>query len=304
MAHAHDRTLLSSLAFGDPDKKDPLHDLGCQYIARPEVMSAMGMTHAHSFKASPFDGWEKHPTSEKYWFKGQEVLLETEIASRPGQDVSLDLPIKAGRATFDSMLVKGEGKYATTIGFIDVVVSRYVEFFGCVVKAKGYRIFGTQEEAVQYINSWGYAYVEGKISKVCAVTEANLKREVLHDWREQERITQEMLTAPSPEGWRTPNFLTVSDRHTREDISLLFVEVKIKEVSLGDVLRQVNLYRGYAQLHYGRTEWLVACAFEMSSSFIDGLRSQNIQVVHLGENFRKWATEQRSVGPAVPVLSL
>lgn len=32
MSHAHDKTLLSSLGFADPDKREPLHDRGCQFI--------------------------------------------------------------------------------------------------------------------------------------------------------------------------------------------------------------------------------------------------------------------------------
>lgn len=33
MAHSHDRTLLASLGFSDPDKREPLHDLACEYLS-------------------------------------------------------------------------------------------------------------------------------------------------------------------------------------------------------------------------------------------------------------------------------
>jgi hypothetical protein len=33
MAHAHDQTLLSRLGFNDPDRRNHIHDLACQYIA-------------------------------------------------------------------------------------------------------------------------------------------------------------------------------------------------------------------------------------------------------------------------------
>lgn len=39
--HSHDRTLLSSLGFSDPDKKDRTHDLACQYLAQPGVACGM-----------------------------------------------------------------------------------------------------------------------------------------------------------------------------------------------------------------------------------------------------------------------
>ncbi len=35
LMHAHDRTLISRLGFADPDKKEPLHDLACRYLALP-----------------------------------------------------------------------------------------------------------------------------------------------------------------------------------------------------------------------------------------------------------------------------
>ena len=33
MTHSHDRTLLASLGFSDPDKREPLHDLACEYLS-------------------------------------------------------------------------------------------------------------------------------------------------------------------------------------------------------------------------------------------------------------------------------
>lgn len=36
MTHSHDRTLLASMGFADPDKREPLHDLACEYLAEPE----------------------------------------------------------------------------------------------------------------------------------------------------------------------------------------------------------------------------------------------------------------------------
>lgn len=37
MAHTNDRTLLASLGFADPDKKDRRHTLACQYLCQPDV---------------------------------------------------------------------------------------------------------------------------------------------------------------------------------------------------------------------------------------------------------------------------
>jgi hypothetical protein len=35
MAHSHDRTLIASLGFADPDKHDQMHDLACEFLAEP-----------------------------------------------------------------------------------------------------------------------------------------------------------------------------------------------------------------------------------------------------------------------------
>jgi len=36
MTHSHDRTLLASLGFSDPDKREQLHDLACEYLTETE----------------------------------------------------------------------------------------------------------------------------------------------------------------------------------------------------------------------------------------------------------------------------
>ena len=41
MSHTHDRTLLASLGFQDPDKKDRRHTLACQYLCQPEVATRL-----------------------------------------------------------------------------------------------------------------------------------------------------------------------------------------------------------------------------------------------------------------------
>jgi hypothetical protein len=38
---ATDRTLLAILGFQDPDRKDPMHDWACQYLAQPEVLGRL-----------------------------------------------------------------------------------------------------------------------------------------------------------------------------------------------------------------------------------------------------------------------
>jgi hypothetical protein len=39
--HTHDRTLIASLGFNDPDKKNVLHDLACAYLTQTEVIRSI-----------------------------------------------------------------------------------------------------------------------------------------------------------------------------------------------------------------------------------------------------------------------
>ncbi len=247
MAYSHDRTLLASLAFADPDKKDPLHDLGCQYIGRPEVVAALGGTREHTFQVGPFDGWTKHPQNLEYWYRCSEVVREDELAKRPGTIVTRTFPVVVnGTPAIDVMLTKGEGKYATTIGFIDTIVPRGIKYQAAETEVlQGqYRDFSTEEEAQRYA-VLGNKLLEG----------------------------HSLCPRGAGSSWRVSAFETKAVGERCHETSLLLVEVKIKEVGVGDVLRQVNLYRAYADMRGWGSDWLVACAFKMSSSFIEGLRS-------------------------------
>jgi hypothetical protein len=39
--HSHDRTLISRLGFDDPDKRNPRHDLACQYLTECDVIGKL-----------------------------------------------------------------------------------------------------------------------------------------------------------------------------------------------------------------------------------------------------------------------
>jgi len=41
MTHSHERTLLANLGFGDKDKRNPRHDLACQYLAQAPVFAKL-----------------------------------------------------------------------------------------------------------------------------------------------------------------------------------------------------------------------------------------------------------------------
>ena len=92
--HSHDRTLLASLGFADPDKRNPLHDEMCTYLAQESTIRALCLACWPKGLSKPYRG-----------------ELTAEISAKQ-----------------ESMITKGEGKYMSTIGFADVLVD--IEFTG------------------------------------------------------------------------------------------------------------------------------------------------------------------------------
>lgn len=85
---SQDRTLLANLGFADQDKKNPLHDKACYYLATPKVSTELAGSLI---------------VDEKFRVKGN---AKTEI---------------------EHPLSKGNGQYKTTIGFIDVLIQQEIE---------------------------------------------------------------------------------------------------------------------------------------------------------------------------------
>jgi hypothetical protein len=117
---SHDRTLLSSLGFNDPDKKDPRHDLACRYIGQPEIAGKVLTTFnvpLHVSKVSQND----------FEFEGEE-----------SQTLTLQ------KASYEWPLSKGDGQYKVTIGFLDVLLRSELAAF-----SKG------RQRSKYYFSPWG-----------------------------------------------------------------------------------------------------------------------------------------------------
>ena len=250
MAHAHDNTLLSRLSFADPDKKEPFHDLGCQYIVQPHIVAALGL-----------------------------------------------------KTRLDMLVSKGEGKYKTTIGFIDAAFSVAFAYEGeKKVQSPFVREFTCYRDAVNYIKEHGiYGDEPEEARPYIDERRFTFAQEQLAIGRDRPGVFSAAYLAPyervvrhgvGPEIWKTSEYVVVAATQWKgkEDIC---VEVKIKPVGLGEILRQIGLYREYVSAN----RWILAAAFEMSADFVETLRSENIVAVHLGDNFRKWAAE-RQVAPS------
>lgn len=68
------------------------------------------------------------------------------------------------------------------------------------------------------------------------------------------------------------------------------IEVKISPVSLGDIIRQVNLYAEYQT----GTHWLVVTEFSLSPEDVATLKSASIRHRRLGGKFSEYVKERES----------
>jgi hypothetical protein len=98
--HAHERTLLARLGFADPDRRDPLHDIACRYLAMPEV----------SLRVAKLLDLEY--SNRTHCFRPDYVYEMKSETSRYLKEV---------RSVFEYEIDKGVGQYRTTIGFIDLL---------------------------------------------------------------------------------------------------------------------------------------------------------------------------------------
>jgi len=92
------------------------------------------------------------------------------------------------------------------------------------------------------------------------MSETRIKELPWSDWREESALREHRLPC------------------------LLGVEVKIRPVGVGEILRQVNLYREYQPT----TTWVAATAFPMTAADVASLREQKVRHALLGRGFEEF----------------
>jgi hypothetical protein len=98
--HSQKRTMLASLGFADPDRREHLHELACQYLATPDALRRL-IKHL---------GLECGPIPD-------EVSGESVESSQVYREVT------SRQVRHEYEIAKGFGAYRTTIGFADLVVT-------------------------------------------------------------------------------------------------------------------------------------------------------------------------------------
>jgi hypothetical protein len=78
------------------------------------------------------------------------------------------------------------------------------------------------------------------------------------------------------------------------------VEVKILPIGVGDLLRQVNLYREYVPDH----SWIVVTAYDISPADKAALMAEGVRHLRLGPAFDDWCREQERLRAEAPADSM
>lgn len=284
--HSHDRTLLAKLGFADQDKQDPRHDLACQYLTTLEVMERIV-----AFVTAPFiKSVDKTCTTTvltKDEYNHWNDKYGTVFRGRKWTSVG-----GTGNPSLEHPLSKGDGQYKTTIGFLDVVIPYKIRTDWDGENGKAVREEVWEDSLGKSYSNWNEA--SEAMSKVRAEFPQFDRGINYHEWDDKCRTHPEWPNSRIryPVEWR------VCRRHEYDDRKLV-VEVKITPLGLGDIIRQLKLYREFdfsVAGTYARTpiDWVVATAFPLSDSEVSILRDrEKIHHVRLGSSFEKWAEWQK-----------
>ena len=176
--HSHDRTLLASLGFSDPDKKNRRHDYACQFLAKAENAVAI----MHRLMGSRI--------LTKEAFHRIDALV---VAANNGDALSLrrlneiwatyDTPpispesVSLWRSAIEAPISKGEGQYKSTIGFADVLLDLNSKYLFVLRMSESF------PEKAHWVSGRKKVLVEVKIHPVdvgAIIRQLNLYREHYH----------------------------------------------------------------------------------------------------------------------------
>lgn len=122
-------------------------------------------------------------------------------------------------------------------------------------------------------------------------------REVVKDGRGELRVDSRVespVTKGEDRYKTTIGFLDVKTKWWVSDVPLgtMVVEVKVKPTGVGDIIRQINLYREYVQAN----AWILASCFDLDAGQVATLEHARIKPIRLGDGFAKWFEERSGHG--------
>jgi hypothetical protein len=270
MTYAHDKTLLARLGFQDPDAREPLHDLGCEYIAlERSTISLQKLIH----------GDLPEIVNTNLQFETSEGINFNNEFIRNKMNLNITEVELVASSRVEVPLTKGQDQYKVTVGFLDVFSSweRRAHQVGSLTKPNSKEIRG------RWTNK-----TTGKVTQKPDFRDP----EITPDQR-----TRSILEFEDAHQWTPAHcvmidpVVTLVDEWVTKNASSFSVEVKIQSIGIGDLLRQMNLYREYLP---SQTPVVVAVAFDTNDYFRSALEREGIHLVRLGDNFTTWAAKQSS----------
>jgi hypothetical protein len=279
VAHSHDRTLLARLGFADPDKREPRHDLACQHLALPENHERLARMMA-----------------EPMWAKsaGPGKRVDRVYCPHVGGDVNRTFRFERTferlaplAPALEVLIGKGEDQYRTTVGFLDAVLPftfvevRRGEFDGAWVAA---------EHIEARVPKYNPRDADGRVKvERCDLPEEHRTAFPARGVYVEARVEGNGFICS------VPLYRASSRAASEEEIhkSRIAVEVKIGRVGVGEVLRQIGLYREHMRSAY----WVVAAPYTLDATDLATLRAAGVAFVRLGPKFDAWCAARAAEAP-------
>ena len=278
--HAYDRTMLTRLGFADPDKKNPTHDLACQYVAEN---AASILDQVVQLKPQPID-----VTNDGARYVGARTLS-----------------VQARKPVLEQAISKGQYQYKTTIGFIDVVLP-----YDIMSEDHGeYQFSWTYQTLADHLDSsrdtlrWHTPYHD---CSWCRNHSLSLRDTYLHEVVQplHERLRTITSEAQIADLKNRPILYTGAyEGSSTLSRGALIIEVKTTPTGVGEILRQINLYREYTDYitfdhvkdYRGKFEcrWLLTALFPLKPIDVEALQREGVECVRLGEKFKTWCAQQQ-----------
>lgn len=266
MTHSHDRTLLARLGFQDPDLKEPIHDLACEYIALEE--NALTLQEL----VAPMDMEKLNNSVNKSTSSGYFTRSVTETK------------VKITSSNVEVAISKGADQYKTTIGFLDASIN-----WTSKVRAVGSFIEIKDEAVPTY---WIDKDSRKKIPEIDVpkypwnLSTHEITSEIIEMWNKFQK-THFQVTGEWAKVTSDP--IQVNDWLDGPE-GRIAIEVKIHQISVGELVRQMNLYREhiYSSHDHRRIDLVVCVAFDVDGYYRDALTRERITLIKLGDKFHAW----------------
>ena len=284
MAHASDRTLVQALGIG-ADHKTQDHDLVCLYLQT----GARRLAERYLLDGSDLSRWSSHrgrasEEGSRRVYASREDLLAKDIQSKVESNKlcgNCGISLYA-RYSNDDWKSNREGVTKTvSADRIDVVTTRMER---PVTRGSG-----------QYTSLVGFIDLSIRASRN---QEIRYDETILHYYRRCRQVVVDSPTVWDGCTMISPSVSHEDTSHTAE-IAIPFavqsftipieydriinIEVKTRPVPLGDLIRQINLYKEFS----GGDIWIVATTVALSTAYCSALHNEGIRTLFVGEEYKQ-----------------